>query len=447
MTTAAPATWTFEEAIDRVGLGRFQYKLMAICGAGWAADAMEVLLISFALPAIRQEWGLSTAQAGLLGTAIFLGMLAGAWFWGTLSDRIGRKLGFILTVLIDSGFGLLSAFSPNFATLVLLRALTGFGVGGTLPVDYAIFAEYLPRKQRGRYLVYLEAFWALGALVAAGLAWLIVPRVGWRPLLAISALPGLIVFWIRRYVPESPRFLLVHGREEETRAILRQVARENGAALPEDIRLVVPPAPQVSVGDLWRRPYTRTTALLWLIWFGISLGYYGVFTWLPSLFVQRGMTFLRSYEYIFILTLAQLPGYFSAAYLVERLGRRMTLGLYLIASGIFTYLFAVAVSLPAYVAAAIWMSFFALGAWGALYAYTPEAYPTQLRTTGMGAASGMTRIAGALAPTLGGYLLGVSMPLALTVFAAAYVLSGLAALSLPYETKGQPLADVVGELR
>ncbi len=447
MTTAAPATWTFEEAIDRVGLGRFQFKLMAICGAGWAADAMEVLLISFALPAIRQEWGLSTAQAGLLGTAIFLGMLAGAWFWGTLSDRIGRKLGFILTVLIDSGFGLLSAFSPNFATLVLLRALTGFGVGGTLPVDYAIFAEYLPRKQRGRYLVYLEAFWALGALVAAGLAWLIVPRVGWRPLLAISALPGLIVFWIRRYVPESPRFLLVHGREEEARAILRQVARENGAPLPEDIRLVVPPVPQVSVGDLWRRPYTRTTALLWLIWFGISLGYYGVFTWLPSLFVQRGMTFLRSYEYIFILTLAQLPGYFSAAYLVERLGRRMTLGLYLIASGIFTYLFAVAVSLPAYVAAAIWMSFFALGAWGALYAYTPEAYPTQLRTTGMGAASGMTRIAGALAPTLGGYLLGVSMPLALTVFAAAYVLSGLAALSLPYETKGQPLADVVGELR
>lgn len=442
----AAVTMTFEDAIDRVGLGKFQYKLMAICGAGWAADAMEVLLISFALPAIRQEWGLTTAQAGLLGTAIFLGMLAGAWFWGTISDRIGRKLGFILTVLIDSGFGLLSALSPNFTILVLLRALTGFGVGGTLPVDYAIFAEYLPRQKRGRYLVYLEAFWALGALVAAGLAWLIVPRVGWRPLLAISALPGLIVFWIRRYVPESPRFLLVHGQEEQARAILAQVARENGASLPEGIRLIAPAAPRVTVGDLWRRPYTRTTALLWLIWFGISLGYYGVFTWLPSLFVQRGMTFLRSYEYIFILTLAQLPGYFSAAYLVERIGRRMTLGLYLIASGVFTYLFAVAVSLLAYVAAAIWMSFFALGAWGALYAYTPEAYPTQLRTTGMGAASGMTRIAGALAPTLGGYLLGLSMPLALTVFAGAYVASGLAALSLPYETKGRPLADVVGEI-
>lgn len=439
--------YTFDEAIDRVGLGRFQRRLLAICGAGWAADAMEVLLISFALPAIRQEWGLTPAQAGLLGTAIFVGMLTGAWFWGAISDRIGRKLGFILTVLIDSGFGLLSALSPNFATLVLLRALTGFGVGGTLPVDYAVFAEYLPRRQRGRYLVYLEAFWALGALVAAGLAWLIVPRVGWRPLLALSAFPGVIVFWIRRHVPESPRFMLVQGREEEALAILRRVAQENGTTLPESSRLVIPSAPQATVVDLWRQPYTKTTVLLWLIWFGISLGYYGVFTWLPSLFVQRGMTFLRSFEYIFLLTLAQLPGYFSAAYLVERLGRRVTLGLYLIASGLFTYLFAVAISLPVYVAAAVWMSFFALGAWGALYAYTPEAYPTQLRTTGMGAASGMARIAGTLAPTLGGYLLGISMPLALTVFAAAYTLSGLAALALPYETKGQPLADVVGELR
>ncbi|MBC7093500.1 MFS transporter [Candidatus Bipolaricaulota bacterium] len=440
------ATLTFEEAIERIGIGRFQRRLMAICGAGWAADAMEVLLISFALPAIREEWDLSTAQAGLLSTAIFLGMLAGAWFWGTLSDRIGRKLGFVLTVLIDSGFGLLSAFSPNFAALVLLRALTGFGVGGTLPVDYAIFAEYLPRGKRGRYLVYLEAFWALGVIVAAGLAWLVVPRVGWRLLPALSAVPGLIVFWIRRYVPESPRFLLVHGREEEARRILAQVARENGASLPAGIRLAVPTIPRAKVRDLWHRPYTRTTALLWLIWFGISLGYYGVFTWLPALFVGRGMTFLRSYEYIFLLALAQLPGYFSAAFLVERIGRRPTLGLYLIASGIFTYLFAVAVSLPAYVAAAVWMSFFALGAWGALYAYTPEAYPTQLRTTGMGAASGMTRIAGALAPTLGGYLLGVSMPLALTVFAAAYALSGIAALLLPYETRGRPLADVVREI-
>lgn len=438
-----PTKLSFDEAIERVGFGRFQRRLLWICGAGWAADAMEVLLISFALPAIRREWGLTTAQAGLLGTAIFLGMLGGAWFWGAVSDRVGRKLGFVLTILIDSGFGLASAFSPNFPVLLALRALTGFGVGGTLPVDYAIFAEYLPRRKRGRYLVLLEAFWALGALLAAGLSWLVVPRAGWRLLLGLSALPGLIIFWIRRYVPESPRFLLVRGREEEARKILIAVAAENGRTLPQDFHIVVPPVSPAKIRDLWHRKYARTTALLWLIWFGISLGYYGVFTWLPNLLVERGLAFVRSYAYLFLLTLAQLPGYFSAAHFVERIGRRLTLVVYLLGSGLFTYLFAVAAEPWAYMAAAFGMSFFALGAWGALYAYTPEVYPTQLRTTGMGAASGMTRVAGTLAPALGGALLGLSMPLALAVFAAAYILSDFGALALPYETKGRPLMDVL----
>src|SRR5690606_15336885 len=126
---------TFDEAIQQVGYGRFQTKLMILCGLGWAADAMEVLLISFALPAIAAEWGLTLAQRGLLGTAIFLGMLVGALVWGRLSDLIGRKIGFVSTVAIDSTFGLLSAFAPSFAWLVILRTLTGFGVGGTLPVD------------------------------------------------------------------------------------------------------------------------------------------------------------------------------------------------------------------------------------------------------------------------------------------------------------------------
>ncbi len=435
---------TLDEVIELVGFGRFQRRLFLICGAGWAADAMEVLLISFALPAIRREWGLTPAQAGLLATAIFLGMLAGAWFWGVLSDRLGRRLGFILTILVDSVFGLASAFSPNFTALLILRALTGFGVGGTLPVDYAIFAEFLPKEKRGRYLVLLEAFWALGALFAAGLSWLVVPRQGWRLLLGLSALPGLIVFLVRRYVPESPRFLLAHGREEEALKILKAAAAENGRTMPEDLRLAAPQVISAKIRDLWHRKYARTTSLLWLIWFGISLGYYGVFTWLPNLFVERGMGFVRSYAYIFFITLAQLPGYFSAAYFVERIGRRLTLGSYLLGSGLFTFLFAVALQPWAYVAAAFGMSFFALGAWGALYAYTPEVYPTQLRTTGMGAASGMTRIAGILAPTIGGALLGVSMLIALSVFATAYAISGFSALALPYETKGRPLADELG---
>lgn len=441
-----PTAISFDDAIQHVGFGRFQTKLMILCGLGWAADAMEVLLISFALPSISQEWNLSNTQKGLLSTAIFLGMLVGAFFWGRLSDLVGRKAGFISTIAIDSVFGLLSAFAPSFAWLVILRTLTGFGVGGTLPVDYSIFAEYLPQEKRGRYLVLLESFWALGVVAAAGLAWLIVPRVGWRWLLAVSALPGLIIFLIRRQIPESPRYLLVNGQTEKAREVLAHVARINGRSLPD---LPLQPLVKTSaarISALWKPELRRTTLLLWVLWFAISLGYYGVFTWLPSFFRAAGMQMLPVYQNTFILALAQLPGYFSAAYLVEKWGRRRTLAFYLLASGVFTYLFAAATSINMLVAMGIWMSFFTLGAWGALYAYTPEAYPTNLRGTGMGAASGWTRIAGALAPSLGAALMSASLGLPLTVFAVSFVVGGAAALWLPHETVDQPLADTLQEL-
>lgn len=446
----AAHSMSFEEAIEHVGFGRFQRRLMVICGLGWAADAMEVLLISFALPAIAKEWNLSTAQMGLLGTAIFLGMLAGAWVWGRLSDLLGRKLGFISTVAIDSVFGLFSAFAPSFGWLVALRALTGFGVGGTLPVDYSIFAEYLPAKQRGRYLVLLESFWALGVIAAAGLAWLVVPNLGWRWLLGISAIPGIIIFFIRREIPESPRYLLVNGQTDAAREVLARVAQENGSYMPPiPIRKLEKTKPS-TISDLWRPELRRTTLLLWLMWFGISLGYYGVFTWLPNFFRSAGMAMMSVYQNSFILALAQLPGYFSAAYLVEKWGRRRTLAAYLTASGIFTYLFATISSTGGMVAMGVLMSFFTLGAWGALYAYTPEAYPTNLRGTGMGAASGMTRISGALAPSLGAALMGGALAagqapslLPLTLFAISFIVSGVAALGLSHETSQKPLADTL----
>ena len=441
----AAGALSVQEAIDRIGFGRFQKRLLAVCGATWAADGAEVLLLGFALPAVIEDFGISTTQAGLIASATFAGMLVGAWFWGTISDYIGRRLGFQLTVLIFAVFGLLSAFAPGWEWLAVLRFLTGFGLGGALPLDFSLYAEYLPRENRGRNLVLLESFWAVGTITAAALAWLLVPNFGWRPLLATSALAAVLVLWIRRRIPESPRYLAISGRIDEAKEILARIATVNGRPAPEGDLTVGERQAGSPVANLWVPQLRRVTVMLWITWFCISLAYYGIFTWLPNVFVERGLPPLQTYQNTFILALAQLPGFFSAAYLIERWGRRNTLAVYLLASGVATFLFATVTGFGGLLASAVLMSFFSLGAWGSLYAWTPELYPTEIRTTGMGWASGMARVAGVISPTLGGALLALALLNALSLWAAAFAIGGLAVFLLGVETKKLALSDTVSD--
>ena len=441
MTTAGAQT--VQEAVDQIGFGRFQKRLLGVCGVTWAADAAEVLLLGFALPAIIAEFGISTAQGGLIATATFAGMLVGAWFWGTISDYVGRRAGFQLTVLIFALFGLLSAFAPSWEWLLVIRFITGFGLGGALPLDFSLYAEFLPTKNRGRNLVILESFWALGTVIAAGLAWVLVPNFGWRPLLASSAVAAALVLWIRRKIPESPRYLAISGKADEAREIIAGIARENGQPAPEQDLVAGERQSGTTVARLWAPGLRQMTLMLWVTWFCISHAYYGIFTWLPQAFVQQGFSSLQTYQNTFLLALAQVPGYFSAAYLIERLGRRNTLGLYLLASGVFTFLFAVVTGFGGLLASAMLMSFFALGAWAALYAWTPESYPTEIRTTGMGWASGMARVAGVITPTLGGILFGFALLSALSLWAVAFVIGGITVFLLGVETKRRALSDTM----
>jgi putative MFS transporter len=441
---AAPTQLSLDDVVDRIGFGPFQRRLLLVCGVTWAADAAELLAIGFALPGVREDFGLSTGQAGLVAAAAFLGMLVGAAFWGTVADRIGRRRGFALTVAIFSLFGLLSALAPNVETLIAARLLAGFGLGGALPLDFSLFAEVLPRRNRGRWLVLLESFWAVGTVAVAGLAFLLVPTFGWRPLLASSALAALLVLWIRLRVPESPRYLLAAGRPDEARAVLERMARANGSTLPAGELAPPPPvSDRPGLAALWAPASRRSTLMLWLAWFAIGLAYYGLFVYLPTIFVERGFSVVRTYGYAFLLALAQVPGYLSAAWLVERRGRRPTLVAYLTASGAATVLFALAESAALVVVAACVMSFFSLGAWAALYAYTPELYPTRLRTTGMGWASATTRVAATLVTLLGASVLAGSLTVALVVFGGAFLAAAAVVALLGGETRDRPLLDAV----
>lgn len=438
-----------DAAIDTLGLGRFQWRLLAICGLTWASDAMEVLLVGFALPGISAAFGLErgSAQATGLLSATFAGMLVGALFWGWLANRVGRRTVFLITVALGVVFGVLGAFAPTVALLVTLRFLTGFAIGGTLPVDYAMMAEFIPTVWRGRFLVYLESFWALGTVLVAGLAWALStalpPAESWRWLLGLAALPGLVGLLARLGVPDSPRSLLARGDASGARRALERVARINGVALP-DAPLLVPARPErVTPAALFSGALRRRTALLAAVWFGLSLGYYGIFSWLPSFLKAGGLELGEVYRTTLLLALAQVPGYLLAAWLVERVGRRVTLTGFLGVSALGAFLFLVASTPTAVLLALGLLSAALLGAWGALYAYTPELFPTPLRTTGMGLVSGMARVASVLSPGVGALLLTGNLGVALGLFAALFAVAAACAWAIGLETRGQQLPEAV----
>ena len=327
----------------------------------------------------------------------------------------------------------------------MFRFLVGFGLGGELPVAATLVSEYAPARVRGRFIVLLESFWALGWIAAACIAYLIIPVYGWRIAFVIGAVPAIYVFLIRIHMPESVRYLLAKGRVQEAQNIV--VALERSLHVPsepftkEEVRLATE---KQSLSTLWHKPYVTRTVMLWLVWFGIIFSYYGIFMWLPSLVFKQGFTVVKTFEYVLIMTLAQLPGYYCAAWLVDRIGRRYTLSSFLLLSGVASYFFGNATSATMLMVWGSVMSFFNLGAWGVLYTYTPELYPTSIRALGSGWAAGFGRFGGMAAPILVGVMLSNSMSIGTVFFMFAFVFVAVAAIvvGLGIESKQKNLESI-----
>jgi putative MFS transporter len=347
----------------------------------------------------------------------------------------------LITVACDAVFGLLSAFAPSFGVLLALRFMTGVAVGGTLPVDYAMMAEFLPAKNRGRWLVMLEGFWAVGTVIIALAAWatsLAGVEDAWRYIFVVTAAPALIGIWLRLWVPESPMHLLKSGRPEEAKSVMNRVLRRNGKPeLPPKARLE---APLMVTGEKLLSSNLRQRTLTTLaIWFLVSVSYYGIFTWIPAKLAGDGFGFVRGYGFLVVVALAQLPGYALAAYGVETWGRKKTLIAFLFISAAACVLFTVANSSAVVGSSILIMSFALLGTWGALYAFTPELYPTGLRASGMGAAGAMARLGGLLAPSALALVISQSFYVAVALFAGLLALAGIIAFFIDVETRQKAL--------
>lgn len=438
---------TITDRLGNLPLGSFHYRLLALMGSGIAFEALDTGLIAFVLAKMIGSWNLSPAQIGYISSAGLVGMAVGAVLSGTMADRIGRKKIFIATLAIYAAGTGLCGLAWNYESLLLFRFLVGAGIGGQPPVANALMGEYAPVKHRGKMLVLQNSSWAVGWLLAALISYLIIPKYGWQLAFYLGALPALTVVYVWRILPESAMYLVSKGRHLEAHALVAKIEQELGVPVGEP-----PQAAAVSQAsnrkfnfiDLWSPLYRRRTVCLWVLWFGMVYSYYGIFTWLPSLLVKSGHTLIRSFEFLLYMTIAQIPGYFAAAYLVDKIGRKVTMSSMLAVCALAAYMFGNAATPGDIVLWGCVMSFCNLGAWGITHAYSAEQYPTHARAAGVGWAAACGRFGGIIAPIAVGALMTGSdqYSMVFTMFTVVLAIIALDIFCLGQETMNKSLDEL-----
>jgi len=441
---------SISQRIDKLPATSLLKRVLFLTGIGWMFDAMDQGMVSGVMASIGKDWQLKPPELGLLGSASAVGMAIGAAIAGMVSDRCGRRTVVTYTLIL---FGLasgLSAAAPNFELLLLFRFLTGLGLGGELPAASTLVSEFSPSKIRGRMVVYLESFWAWGWIIAALIAYLLIPVYGWRIGFLLGGVPALYAAYLRKGIPESPRYLEQKGMLKEADEIVTQMEQQAGIKNTETLSDRTNYGVQkskVMLSELWSKAYIRRTFVLWVLWLGINFGYYGFVLWTPTLLVDKGFSLVKGFEFTLIMCIAQLPGYYSAAYLIEKIGRKAVLAVYLAGTAVAAYLFGHGDSVTAILISGCLLYFFSLGAWGAVYAYTPEVYPTRVRGSGTGWAAAIGRLGAITAPYVvsliydaNGKEVGFNnVFLVLTlVFAAVAIVVAVAGI----ETKGRTMNDI-----
>jgi putative MFS transporter len=424
-----------EEILDVEKITPSQRNVLWIARFSWAFVAMEIIIISFTLSLFEKIFNLREFEKGLLASASLIGNIIGAVVFGRFSDRIGRRPLFQITLLWYSIFTALTAVSNTFYELFILRVLAGIGLGGMLVIDPALLSEFLPPKKRGKLMVSLDLFWPIGSFIALLLSYMFLELLNgnWRGLFLAAAFPAFIVALFRLLVPESPFFLAKTGKIEEAASVLFKLTGKNVNS--ESITFAI--EEKGSYSELFTLYKKRVIAML-AAWTSLNYTYYGLFLWLPTVLNILALYGNNIWFFLALAFLFQLPGYLSAMFLVEIWGRKRTLTVYLLLSGITGItmgLFTNDVML--FTLSMLLVSFFNLGAWGSVYPFTSELYPTKLRGKSFGLAEGVGKVIAAIAPIIFGALYqitgAVTIPLIVTMTVA--IIGAILILIFAPETK------------
>ncbi|MFJ3671421.1 MFS transporter [Streptomyces sp. NPDC090106] len=440
--------------IDRLPMTWVQGRILTQGGISTTLDGLDLGIMSFLLPLITAAFALTGAQQGLVASATLAGAFAGDLSLAVLGNRIGRKPLLLWSLVLFSGCTLLSAAAPDFGMLLALRFLAGVGVGINVNIVIPYLAEFAPRDARSAYVGSLAGFFGLGYVLAALIGTFVVARVdnGWRWGLVLVGLPVALGLWWRRNLPESPRYLLLKGRDEEAEAVVAAledaVRLRTGKPLPEP----EPPAPADRDEDLgvlrqfaglWQGPYLRQTVVVWTMFFVASFAYYGFLTFLPSMLLDRGLSITDSFGYALLVEVAQVAGYYPAAWLADRTDRKWSIVACLAGSTVCAWALSQVDGNGLVLLLSILLGFFLNGLYAPLYTYLPEVYPTRLRSMAAATSDAFSRVGGIVAPMIIGTAyaslrFGGVFTLICAVLAAGCVLT----LLLCTPTKGRSLENL-----
>ena len=441
-------------AMDAAHLTPLHWGMLFVLGVALVIDVMKPATLGFVIPGMKAEYGLAGTQVAMLPLSGLGGTTLGSLLWGALADRMGRRASILLASVLFMGTSI-CGFMPSYGWNLLMCFIMGIAAGGMLPIVYALMAESIPAKRRG-WLVVLHGGLgaACGYLAAAGLAAWLEPHFTWR-MLWIAGLPsGLVLLLLNRWIPESPRFLLEHGRVDAAEAVMRRYGilvtrREDATAQPAPSR---PTASRARAGmlSLFRDPYLAHT--ITVLAYGLSWGLvnWGFLTFLPTVLRDRGLSAGAASKLLFLSALVAVPGTVLVAYLYGLWSSRKSMILFALVTCASLIAFAVLDPGAGGRGAGALMPLIVLlllgsgGIISMLSPYTAEVYPTRLRGTGSGIAAGSSKLGGIVAPPLAAWILGIApgfTALGLIV-AAPVALSTVVLVFAAVETRDRGLEEL-----
>jgi putative MFS transporter len=418
--------------------------------AGHLFDGYGINMIGVTIAGMIATFHLQPHQAGLLASSVFYGMLIGTLFVGPVVDRIGRKRGLLLSIVIYSIFSLLCALATSYNQLVWFRVLQGVGLGAEVPVTLIYVSEFMPTKYRGRAVTSATFFWTSGSMAAALLGMVLIPMFGWQSMFIAGFLPALLLLPMWSIIPESVRFLVRRGKLDEAERIVdklstvsaKQIAEQSvsaGAKVTEE---------KVSISQIFKGKYGKLTIGVWLMLFICGFVFYGLGAWLPSIFLKMGFGFVKSLSYSAVITGSGAVGAVMGGTLVDRIGYRRTLISFFLISGASLLLWGMSPNATIMVLLGMITSCLGFGAGGVIFAYTSSLYPTAVRATGTGWAAFWQRCGGIVAPYVLGVIIQTDMPVYMffVTLGVPTLLGALIAFWMTRELSNKSLEQIHQEL-